>query len=265
MNDFRTRETKMPVLFVGHGNPMYAIEKNEFASEWQKLGETIEEPEAVLCISAHWETESTYITSMEKPETIHDFYGFPKELFDVNYPAGGSPTLAEMARGIVKTIDVKPDYNRGLDHGCWAVMKHIYPNANIPVVQLSIARNNSPEWHYNLGKELRVLRNKGILIIGSGNIVHNLARADWRNINNLYDWAEEANNSIKYLISEDNHKELANYKSLGKPIELSIPTPEHYLPLLYILGMKEKDEQVKFFNDKIVMGSLSMTSMLIDK
>lgn len=264
MNDFRIRDVKMPLLFIGHGNPMYAIEENEFSPKWKKLGNELPKPEAVLCISAHWETEGSYVTSMEKPKTIHDFYGFPKELFDVEYPAEGSPALAELTRGIIKSTTIISDTDWGLDHGYWSVMKHVFPKADIPIVQLSIALNKSPQWHYELGKELSSLRNKGVLIIGSGNIVHNLRMADWRNKNNAYDWAEEINDILKNLILEENHKELVNYKSLGSRANLAIPTLEHYLPLLYTLSMKEKNEQIKFFNDKIVMGSLSMTSVMIN-
>ena len=253
----------MPILFVGHGSPMYAIEENEFADEWRRLGKQLPKPEAILCISAHWETESTLVTSMEKPKTIHDFDGFPKELFDISYPADGSPALAEIAKGTIKKTILQNDYNWGLDHGCWAVIRHMYPNADIPVVQLSLARNQSPEWHYELGKELSSLRQKGILLLGSGNVVHNLMLVDWHNMDTGYDWAEEINDRFRKFILEENHNELIDYSSLGEAARLAIPTPEHYLPLLYILGMKEKKESISFFNDKIVMGSLSMTSLII--
>jgi 4,5-DOPA dioxygenase extradiol len=263
MNDFRTRENKMPIVFVGHGSPTYAIEENEFVEGWRKLGAQLPQPEAILCVSAHWESAGTFATAMEKPKTIHDFYGFPDELFKVEYPANGSPLLAELVNGVVKSIEVSPDYEWGLDHGCWAVLKHAYPYADIPVVQLSIDRYKSPAWHYELGKELSALRNKGVLIVGSGNIVHNLRLIDWRNKDAGYEWAEEINGKFKKLIIEEDHKDLINYDSLGSSANLAIPTPEHYLPLLYILGMKEKEEKVSFFNDKIAMGSLAMTSALI--
>lgn len=263
MNNFKISGREMPAVFVGHGNPMYAIEENEFADGWSKLGVTLPRPEAVLCISAHWESQGTFVTAMERPKTIHDFYGFPKELFNVEYPAEGSPQLAELVIGTVKSAIVSPDYNWGLDHGCWSVLKHVYPNADIPVVQLSIDRSKSPQWHYELGKELTELRNKGVLIVGSGNIIHNLRLADWHNKDSGFDWALETNEKFKRLIAEGNHKELNNYNSLGYEANLAIPTPEHYLPLLYILGMKEKEETLSFFNDKVVMGSLSMTSLII--
>jgi len=263
MNDFRTREEKMPLLFIGHGNPMYAIEENEFVDGWRNIGESIPLPEAILCISAHWETDGVFATSMEHPKTIHDFYGFPKELFDVQYPAPGSPLLAEITRGEIKSVAAGADLSWGLDHGTWAVLRNIYPEARIPVVQLSIAFNKNPQWHYDLARELASLRNKGVLIIGSGNIVHNLRMADWRNNENVYDWAGEINNKIKNLIANEEHNEVINYKSLGAAAHLAAPTPEHFLPLLYILGLKEKNEEAKFFNDKIVMGSMSMTSLSI--
>jgi 4,5-DOPA dioxygenase extradiol len=265
MNDFKISGHKMPAVFVGHGNPMYAIEENEFADGWRKLGAALPRPEAVLCISAHWESQGTFVTAMEEPKTIHDFYGFPKELFKAEYPAKGSPLLAELIIGTVKSAIVSPDYNWGLDHGCWSVLKHVYPNADIPVVQLSIDRSKPSQWHYELGKELGELRNKGVLIIGSGNIVHNLRLADWHNKDSGFDWALEINQKFKKLIAEGNHKELINYNSLGYEANLAIPTAEHYLPLLYILGMKEKEETLSFFNDKVVMGSLSMTSLIIGK
>lgn len=265
MNDFRIREEKMPLLFVGHGNPMYAIEKNKYTRAWNEIGDAIPKPEAILCISAHWETEGTFITSMEKPRTIHDFYGFQKELFDVVYPAPGSPLLAQLTKGLIKTTSARLDSAWGLDRGCWAVIKHVYPNANIPVIQLSLTINKSPQWHYELGKELNVLRSMGVLIIGSGNIVHNLRMADWRNKESAYDWALETNDILKKLILKENHTELINYNTLGNGTSLAIPTPEHYLPLLYILGMKEKDEPVSFFNDIVEMGSMSMTSFVVGK
>jgi 4,5-DOPA dioxygenase extradiol len=263
MNDFRTRDEKMPLLFVGHGNPMYAIEENEFTAGWNNIGKSIPRPEAILCISAHWETDGVFATAMERPNTIHDFYGFPKALFDVQYPAPGSPLLAEITRGEIKSTRAGMDLLWGLDHGTWAVLRNVYPEADIPVVQLSLAFNKNPQWHYDLARELSSLRNKGVLIIGSGNIVHNLRMADWRNNENVYDWAGEINEKIKNLILNEGHNEIINYKSLGSAAQLAAPTPEHFLPLLYTLGLKDKNEEVKFFNDKIVMGSMSMTSLTI--
>lgn len=253
----------MPALFVGHGSPMNAIEYNEFALAWQRIGEQIPTPTAILCISAHWETRGTFVTAMEKPKTIHDFYGFPKELFDVNYPAPGSQELAALTRSTITSIPVELDQSWGLDHGCWSVLKHMYPKANIPVVQLSMNQLQKPEWHYELGKELSTLREKGILIIGSGNIVHNLGAMNWKTPETGYDWAIEANNTMKTLIQNGDHQSLSRYNNLGTAVAKSIPTPEHYLPLLYLLGLNKKQDTLQFFNDKTIYGSISMTSVMI--
>jgi 4,5-DOPA dioxygenase extradiol len=257
---------KMPVLFVGHGSPMNAIEENEFVSGWRNIARTIAKPEAILCISAHWETRGTYVTAMDKPRTIHDFGGFPQELFEVQYPAPGSFHLAGETSRTVKGTEVFPDERWGLDHGCWSVLKQMYPEADIPVVQMSLDYTQPPHFHYDLGKELLPLRSKGILIIGSGNIVHNLRLVDWSKMEEPefgYDWAIEANEKMKQLILSGDHASLINYPSQGKAFALSIPTPEHYLPLLYILSLKEENEHMDFFNDRAVMGSLTMTSLKI--
>jgi 4,5-DOPA dioxygenase extradiol len=254
----------MPLLFVGHGNPMNAIEDNEFSNTWKTLPVTLPKPQAILCISAHWETRGTFVTAMQKPKTIHDFWGFPQELFDVKYPANGNPALAKQVKDEVKSATVGLDETWGLDHGCWSVIKRMYPQADVPVIQLSIDYTKPAQYHYALAKELASLRNKGVLIIGSGNMVHNLGMVNWQNPNGGYDWADEMNATFKKLIESNNHKELINYASLGKAAALAIPTPEHYLPLLYILGLKEEKENVSFFNDKTMMGSLSMTSVKIE-
>jgi 4,5-DOPA dioxygenase extradiol len=254
---------KMPVLFVGHGSPMNAIETNEFSLEWQKLGKSLPKPNAILCISAHWETKGTFVTAMEKPQTIHDFGGFPQALFDVQYPAPGSPELAGETKKLVAKTEVGLDQNWGLDHGAWSVIRVMYPEADIPVIQMSLDYYQNPQYHYDLAKELVALRQKGVMIIGSGNMVHNLRAVDWSKPNQGFDWAQEANEKFKKLIFDNDHKQLINYKMLGREVELSIPTPEHYLPLLYALALKSDNEQVVFFNDKSVMGSLSMTSVRI--
>ena len=256
----------MPVLFLGHGSPMNAIEDNEFVHGFRELGKTIPRPTAILCISAHWETKGTFVTAMNNPPTIHDFGGFPKELFEVQYHAPGSPQLARETQNLVRKSMVCLDENWGLDHGTWSVLKHLYPAADVPVVQMSLDYFKSPQDHYELAKELEVLRYKGILIVGSGNIVHNLRYIAWDKLNAEnygYDWALEANEKIKNLIMEGNHKQLINYKTLGKVINLAIPTPEHYLPLLYILALKKNKEEISIFNDKEVAGSLSMTSLKV--
>ncbi|MGZ3864749.1 MAG: 4,5-DOPA-extradiol-dioxygenase [Bacteroidia bacterium] len=263
-NTFSSHENKMPLLFVGHGNPMNAIEDNEFSKKWQSLGKELPRPQAILCISAHWETRGTFVTAMEKPKTIHDFGGFPQELFDVEYPAKGNVALAKEIKTEIKKTETKLDEDWGLDHGCWSVIKRMYPNADVPVLQLSLDYTKPAQWHYDLAKDLAALRKKGVLIVGSGNMVHNLGMVNWRNMNGPgYDWAIEANENFKKLIADNNHKPLIQYESLGNWAKLSIPSPDHWLPLLYTLGLKEEKEEVSFFNDKTLAGSLSMTSVKI--
>lgn len=256
---------KMPILFLGHGSPMNAIEENEFVEGFRQIGAEIPRPDVILCISAHWETRGTFVTSMEKPETIHDFGGFPKELYEIEYPAPGSPRMAREVIEIVAKTKIEPDYQWGLDHGAWSVIKHLYPDASVPVVQLSLDYTKPAEYHYQLAQELSPLREKGVLIIGSGNMIHNLRRAAWDKLNDqfAYDWAIQADTLMKKYIQEESHQELINYTAQGEPFRLAIPTPEHYLPLLYILALKEKQESITLFNDKIVAGSLSMTSLKI--
>lgn len=266
-NSFNSTE-KMPVLFLGHGSPMTAIEENEFVTSFRNIGKTIPKPNAIICFSAHWETKGTFVTAMEKPRTIHDFGGFPQALFDVQYPAFGSPELAKEIKSLIKKTAVGLDDKWGLDHGAWTVIKHLYPNADVPVIQMSLDYSQSPQFHYDLAKELSSLREKGVLIIGSGNMVHNLGMIDWEKLNEIdygYDWAIEANEKMKSFILSNDHKQLINFKSQGKAFQLAIPTPEHYLPLLYALALKEENEQITFFNDKPVGGSLTMTSVKIDK
>jgi 4,5-DOPA dioxygenase extradiol len=263
-NTFTPGQTKMPLLFVGHGNPMNAIDDNEYSHTWKVLGAELPKPQAILCVSAHWETKGTFVTAMQKPKTIHDFGGFPQALFDVQYPTNGSPELAKEVKDKVKKTDVHLDESWGLDHGCWSVIKRMYPNADVPVIQLSLDYTKPAQYHYDLAKELALLRNKGVLMVGSGNMVHNLGMVNRKNPNGGYDWAEEMNVKFKKLIETNNHKELINYSSLGKAAALAIPTPEHYLPLIYIMGLKEEKEHISFFNDKTMMGSLSMTSVKIE-
>jgi 4,5-DOPA dioxygenase extradiol len=254
---------QMPVLFMGHGSPMNAIQENEFTIGWKNMGEGLPKPNAILCISAHWETNGTWVTAMNRPRTIHDFGGFPKALFDVQYPAPGSPSVAQQTRDAVQTVSVGLDEKWGLDHGAWSVIKHLYPDADVPVLQLSLDYRQSPAWHYALGRELAALRRKGVLIIGSGNIVHNLGMLNWQQPDGGFDWAEQARLAINQLILDGNHTQLARYNQLGREIQLSIPTPEHYLPLLYTLALKDEKEPLSFFNDKTIMGSIAMTSLRI--
>ena len=255
----------MPVLFLGHGSPMNALEENDFVAGWRAVGKTLPKPTAILCISAHWETKGTFVTAMEKPRTIHDFGGFPQALFDMEYPAPGSQELANQTRQLIKLAEVGLDQRWGLDHGCWSVLCRLFPKADIPIVQLSLDYSLSPERHYALAKELAELRNKGILIVGSGNLVHNLGALAWDRLNDSYgyDWALEANDKMKELIQQGDHKALINYSSLGKAFQQAIPTPEHYLPLLYALALQRKGENIQFFNDQPVGGSLTMTSVKI--
>ncbi len=262
-----SKTDKMPVLFLGHGSPMNAIEENEFVTGWRTIGRTLPRPNAILCISAHWETRGTFVTTMEKPKTIHDFGGFPKELFAVEYPAPGSPELAKETKSLIKKTEVGLDNNWGLDHGAWSVIKQLFPNADVPVIEMSLDFSQAPQHHYDLAKELTTLRNKGVLILGSGNMVHNLGLMAWDKLNApnyAFDWALEASEKMKKFILEGDHKSLINYQSQGKAYNLAIPSPEHYLPLLYTLALKSENEKVNLFNDKAVAGSLTMTSVKID-
>jgi 4,5-DOPA dioxygenase extradiol len=260
-----SKTAKMPVLFLGHGSPMNAIEENEFVTGFRNIAKGIPKPNAILCISAHWETKGTFVTAMQNPPTIHDFGGFPQELFAVQYPAPGSPDLAKETKSLITKTQVGLDEKWGLDHGAWSVVKHLYPYADIPVIQMSMDYSQSPQYHYELSQQIKSLREKGVLVIGSGNIVHNLGMVEWRRLNEIfgYDWAIEANEKMKTYILNGNHKELINFRSQGKAFDLAIPTPEHYLPLLYSLALQEKNEEVTLFNDKAVAGALTMTSLKI--
>jgi 4,5-DOPA dioxygenase extradiol len=263
-NNLDEQEQVMPVLFVGHGSPMNGIEDTEFSRRWTQMAKEIPTPKAVLVVSAHWFTKGTQITAMDFPRTIHDFGGFPKELFEVQYPAPGNPVLAQETAGLLHSAHVELDHDWGLDHGTWTIVRHMYPDANIPVLQLSIDYTKDAQYHYDLAKELYALRKKGVLIIGSGNMVHNLRMLAWDKLNEsgyAYDWAAQMNNTFKELITDGNHKALINYNLLGKEAILAIPTPEHYLPLMYTLGLKRNKDEVSFFNDKAVAGSLTMTSV----
>lgn len=258
----------MPVLFLGHGSPMNAIEENEFVSGFREVAANIPRPEAILCISAHWETRGTYVTAMEKPRTIHDFGGFQKALFEVQYPAPGNPELAKSTKELLLPTEVGLDHHWGLDHGAWSVIKHLYPKADIPVIQLSLDATKGPQYHYELAHQLRSLRHKGVLIIGSGNLVHNLGMVAWNKLNVPdygYDWALEAREKMNRFLLNGDHASLIDYRKHGKAFDLAIPTPEHYHPLLYVLGLQERNEPISLFNDKALGGSLTMTSVRIGK
>lgn len=264
--ELKETDVQLPVLFIGHGSPMNGIEDNEFSQKWAKLGREIPRPNAVLVVSAHWLTKGTHITAMENPKTIHDFGGFPQALFDVQYPAKGNPILAEETAKLITSTHVGLDHDWGLDHGTWTVVRHMYPDADIPVLQLSIDYNKPPQYHYDLAKELASLRKKGVLIIGSGNMVHNLRMVAWDKLNEPeygFDWANEMNSLFKQKITDNDFKSLINYQSLGTAAKLAIPTPDHYYPLLYTLGLQNGKDEISFFNDKAVGGSLTMTSVKI--
>lgn len=266
LSDMLPLSERMPVLFLGHGSPMNAIEENEFVAGFRNVATKLPRPKAILCISAHWYTRGTKVTAMDLPRTIHDFGGFPQALFDVQYPAKGSPTLAKDTAAMLKPLEVELDEKWGLDHGAWTVIKHLYPNADVPVIQLSIDYTKSPEYHFELASRLNGLRDKGVLIIGSGNIVHNLGLVDFANFNRDnygFDWAIEVRSKINNYLNEGNFNPIIAYEKQGKAFQLAIPTPEHYLPLIYTLGLKDKKEALSLFNDKLLAGSLSMTSLKI--
>jgi 4,5-DOPA dioxygenase extradiol len=253
---------QMPMLFLGHGSPMNAIGSNEFTRGWRSMAANLPRPSAILCISAHWETQGTFVTSMRAPRTIHDFGGFPQELFDVRYPAPGSPDLAQLTQQLVTSRHIGEDHQWGLDHGAWSVIMHLYPKADVPVVQLSLDRSLRPEQHHALARELAPLRRRGVLILGSGNIVHNLRMLDWQKPEGAHDWALEANTVITRHILGD-ATPLLNYHTMGKAVQLAVPTPEHFLPLLYILGLHGKGEPISLFNNTTTMGSISMASVFV--
>ncbi len=257
---------KMPVLFLGHGSPMNAIEENEFVTGFRNIATKIPTPQAILCISAHWETKGTFVTGNLNPKMIYDFGGFPAALSQVNYAAPGSEQLCIAVAENIVTTTVTKSYDWGLDHGCWSVVKHLYPNANIPLVEMSIDYTQPLSYHYALAKQLQQLRNKGVLIIGSGNIVHNLGAIAWDKFNEPnygLDWAIEARTITNKLIIEGNHQALCSYKELGKAVQLAIPSPEHFTPLIYTLALQNKEDKLFLFNDKYVAGSLTMTSLYI--
>lgn len=262
-DELNEQDEKMPVLFIGHGSPMNGIENNEFSQQWQKMGKELQ-PKAVLVVSAHWLTNGTHITAMDHPKTIHDFGGFPQELFEVQYPAPGDVQLAKETKDLIKSTNVGLNHDWGLDHGAWTVIRRMYPDAKIPVLQLSVDYSKPASYHYNLAKELSALRKKGVLIIGSGNMVHNLRMVAWDKFNEPnygYDWAIEMHELFKKKITDSDHQSLINYETLSKSAKLAIPTPDHYYPLMYTLGLQEKNEEPFFFNDKLVAGSLNMTSV----
>lgn len=254
----------MPAIFFGHGNPMNALNQNAWTLSWARIGREIPRPKAILCVSAHWFIPETAVTAMERPRTIHDFGGFPQELFECQYPVPGSPELANRVQELLAPVEVRSDSSWGLDHGTWAVLCHVFPEADIPVVQLSIDETQPAGLHYELARKLSPLRDEGILIIGSGNLVHNLHAYSWgRHVPEPLDWALRFETAAREMILSGNHTPLINYESLGKDALLSAPTPEHYLPFLYILGLQREGEKVSFPVEGFDGGSISMLSVQI--
>lgn len=254
----------IPTIFFGHGSPMVTLSENAYTKGWREAGKSFARPKAVLAVSAHWFGRGLSVTANPRPGTIHDFYGFPEELFAIKYRAPGSPELASRVRDLLAPQGVLLDENRGLDHGTWCVLRHVYPEADIPVVQLSLDASRSPEFHYEIGKRLAPLRKEGVLVVGSGNIVHNLSMYSWQARNPFaYDWAERFEQQVRNLLTLRDDATLIDYASLGRDAELSIPTPEHYLPLLYVLGMGDEGERPSFPVEGIEGGSMSMLAVRI--
>jgi 4,5-DOPA dioxygenase extradiol len=253
-----------PAFFLGHGSPMNVLADNTYTRAWQQIGASMPKPRAILSISAHWYLPATQVTAMQQPETIHDFYGFPQALFDYQYPTPGDPALAQHVIEMITEVPVEPDYDWGLDHGTWGVLCHVFPEADIPVLQLSIDGTKPAAFHYALGKQLAPLREEGIMILGSGNIVHNLGRFIRGDANTPpYDWAQRFDQAIRHAIEQGDHDTLINFMALGEDAHLSCPTPEHYLPLLYIMALQQPDETVSFPVQGIDGGSVSMLSVQI--
>lgn len=258
---------KLPALFVGHGNPMNAIDpSNVFNQGFAHITSTFEKPKLILCISAHWYSHKLQATSGHNPPMIYDFHGFPDALNQVQYPASGSPEFAAQLQQLLAPEPLELNPTRGFDHGAWAVLKYLYPEADIPVVQLSLDRTKSAAWHFELAKKLRPLREQGVLILGSGDIVHNLRAISWEHMDEIgagYDWAYQFSNAINQAIAENNSEALVNFEQFGESAQLAVPTPDHYLPLLYVMAQRDEDDEITLFNDKLVAGSISMTSVLV--
>ena len=262
MTERRSERTgTMPVLFVGHGSPMNAIEDSVFSRAWAEEAKHIPHPKAILCISAHWEAEGVFVSTAPRPETIYDFYGFPEELYKVVYPAPGAPERADAARGMVPGAEIRPNPDRGLDHGAWVVLRRMFPAVDIPTFQMSLDVGRTPQAHYDIARQLMPLRNQGVLIVGSGNMVHNLRMLTWTE--SAYDWAVEFDATLAKLIEKRDHKALINYPGLGPSAKLAIPTDEHYLPMLSALALQQPDEPLRFFAEKVLLGSISMRGFRI--
>ena len=259
----RASSSRMPAVFLGHGSPMNTLAQNRYTSAWRQLGESLPRPGGILAISAHWYVAGTAVTAMAMPKTIHDFGGFPQALFDVQYPAPGDPALAERVRAMLSPVAVGLDHSWGLDHGTWSVLAHVYPQADVPVVQLSIDARQPGSFHYQLAQRLRPLRDEGILILGSGNVVHNLRAINWEPDAPAFDWAARFNGFVRDHLERGDHAPLVAYEALGADARLAVPTPEHYLPLLYVMGLQEKGERAEFPVDGIQNSSIGMLSLKI--
>ena len=254
----------LPTVFFGHGNPMNAVTHNNYTDAWRRMGAETPKPKAILSISAHWYVPETGVTVTTAPRTIHDFGGFPPELYQVQYPAPGDPALARRVQQLLAPLDVKLDNSWGLDHGTWSVLRHVYPAADIPVVQLSIDETKPASFHFEIGKKLAPLREEGVLIVGSGNIVHNLRTYAWGgHPRDPYDWAVRFESAVKDIMLAGDYKPLVNYDRLGSDAALSIPTPDHYLPLLYVLAARQSKESIRFPVEGVDGGSISMLSVQI--
>lgn len=254
--------TRMPALFIGHGTPMNALENNEFTRSWGKLGECIGKPKAILVVSAHWQTRGVAVTAMARPRTIHDFGAFPQALFDVRYPAPGDSALAERIARLLAPTPVRLDEQWGLDHGTWSVLVHMYPRADVPVLQLSMDLNQPPSIHYEMGERLRQLRDEGVLIVGTGNVVHNLGMLSFAHVDSGFEWAERFQQRCLDIVASSNDRDLIKFATLGADANRAIPSADHFLPVLYVLGARDhKDDAVEFITPRCVLGSLSMMSI----
>jgi 4,5-DOPA dioxygenase extradiol len=253
----------MPAVFFGHGSPMNTLERNRYTDAWREIGAALPRPKAILAVSAHWMTGGTAVTAMDRPRTIHDFGGFPRELFEVQYPAPGDPALAERVRALLAPLEVQLDQAWGLDHGTWSVLAHVFPKAEVPVAQLSLDATRPPRWHYELGARLAPLREEGVLIVGSGNVVHNLGVMQWSEDAPPYEWAVSFNNQVRTALASGDHDTLVDYAARGEPARLSVPTPEHYLPLLYVLAQRRAGETLSMPVDGIEYSSIGMLTVAV--
>jgi len=255
----------MPAVFFGHGSPMNALERNRHTEAWQALGRTMARPKAILAVSAHWYIRGTAVTAMAIPPTIHDFGGFPSALHAYQYPAPGDAALAAHVRDLLAPLEIGLDHEWGLDHGTWSVLAHVYPNADIPVVQLAIDRTQPAAFHYDLGRRLAPLRDEGVLIVGSGNVVHNLGVIRWDGKSAAYPWAMQFDRAFRENLERRNHEPLINYSGLGEAARMSIPTPDHYLPALYVLGAQRDDDSLSIVTEGVELGSINMLSFAFDR